>query len=192
MMGFNRRKFLKGIGAVSGTAVLGELIDWPGVRTLAQHIDLLLSAPLPVPEESGIDHLVVVMMENRSFDHLWGWMPGTNGKQAGLTYRDPLGFAHATHHLAGDYTGCGHPDPDHSFEGGRTQYDHRKMDGFLLDTKNDVYSIGYYTEIDRPFHNSLARQYTVCDRYHCSILGPTFPNRMFSHAAQTDRLINSF
>ena len=191
-MGSNRRKFLRGMGAVSGAAVLSRFIDLPGFRTLAQQIELLAATPLPQPEQSGIDHLVVVMMENRSFDHLFGWMPGTNGKQAGLTFNGPSGFPHATHHLAGDFTGCGHPDPDHSYEGGRTQYDNRRMDGFLLDTKNDVYSLGYYTEPDRPFHNSLARHYTVCDRYFCSILGPTFPNRMFSHAAQTDRLTNSF
>src|SRR5262249_22517670 len=68
----------------------------------------------------------------------------------------------------------------------------RRMDGFLTDTVNDDYALGYYTEADRPFHNSLAKNFTVCDRYFCSILGPTFPNRMYSHAAQTDRLSNTF
>ena len=43
---------------------------------------------LPSPGLSGIDHVVVVMMENRSFDHFLGWLPGADGRQAGLTYID--------------------------------------------------------------------------------------------------------
>jgi phospholipase C len=65
------------------------------------------------------------------------------------------------------------------------------MDGFLRDTANDIYSIGYYGEKDIPFYAALARHYTTCDRYFPSILGPTFPNRIFLHAAQTDRLSNT-
>src|SRR5262245_8974791 len=183
----NRRKFIKDIAKISGAAVLSNL---PGAKGFARNLDLLQS--LPTPSESGIDHIVVVMMENRSFDHFFGWIPGADGKQEGLTFKDAAGIAHHTHHLAGDFTGCGHPDPDHSYSGGRIQYDNHKMDGFLIDTENDDYALGYYTEPDRPFYNSLARHYTVCDRYFCSILGPTFPNRMFSHAAQTDRLSNTF
>src|SRR6185503_10831831 len=56
---------------------------------------------------------------------------------------------------------------------------------------NDQYAIGYYVEADRPFFNTLAREYTVADRWFASILGPTFPNRIFQHAAQTDRLDNT-
>jgi phospholipase C len=66
------------------------------------------------------------------------------------------------------------------------------MDGFLRSGKNDEYSIGFYQECDRPFYSALARHYTTLDRYFCSILGPTFPNRFFMHAAQTDRLSNTF
>lgn len=190
-MGSNRRTFLKGLGVVSGAAALSGMIKFPG-STLAQQIESIAGKTLPSPGQCGIDHLVVVMMENRSFDHLFGWIPGALGKQAGLTYRDSSGVAHKTSHLAPDFTGCGHPDPDHSYEGGRVQYNDKRMDGFLLDTENDIYAIGYYTQNDRPFHNSLALEYTVCDRYFCSILGPTFPNRIFSHAAQTDRLSNTF
>jgi phospholipase C len=191
-VGSDRRNFLKGLGFVSGAAALTKLSEFPGFTTLAQEIESLERKKLPPPAKSGIDHLVVVMMENRSFDHLFGWIPGALGKQAGLKFRDAAGVTHRTFHLAPDFTGCGHPDPDHSYEGGRIQYNHKRMDGFLLDPANDTYAIGYYTEADRPFHNSLARAYTVCDRYFCSILGPTFPNRMFSHAAQTDRLSNTF
>src|SRR2546423_14187588 len=43
---------------------------------------------LPAPEASGIEHIVLVMMENRSFDHFLGWLPGANGRQAGLLFTD--------------------------------------------------------------------------------------------------------
>jgi len=130
------------------------------------------------------------MMENRSFDHLLGWLPTADGRQAGLSYEDSAGQQHDTYALAPDFTGCGHPDPDHSYNGGRTEYAGGAMDGFLR-ADQDEYAIGYYEEADRPFFSALARHYTTLDRSFCSILGPTFPNRMFLHAAQTDRLTNT-
>jgi hypothetical protein len=132
------------------------------------------------------------MMENRSFDHFLGWLPNADGRQEGLTYLDGAGTAHPTHPLAPDFTGCGHPDPDHSYAGGRVQYDGGAMDGFLRSGANDEYAIGFYVEEDRPFGSALARNYTTLDRSFCSILGPTFPNRFFLHSAQTDRLSNTF
>ena len=138
-------------------------------------------AILPPPERSGIEHVVVVMMENRSFDHFLGWLPNADGKQAGLSYLDQSGAARPTHHLAGDFTGCGHIPPDHTFQGGRIQYSAGKMDGFLR-SGNDTFSIGYYEEQDLTFFGALARRYTTLDRYFCSFLGPTFPNRIFLHS----------
>jgi phospholipase C len=146
--------------------------------------------PLPAPDASGIEHLIVVMMENRSFDHLLGWMPGANGKQAGLTYLDRQGEAHRTYPLT-TFVGCSHPDPDHSYAGGRSEVDDGKMDGWLRTTTNDTFSIGYYLEEDLPFFSALVRNFTTLDNYFASILGPTFPNRVFQHAAQTDRLSNT-
>ncbi len=166
--------FGQGVGGRPGDALAGE------------------SALLPPPELSGIDHIVVLMMENRSFDHLLGWLPNADGKQAGLTYVDVDGRAHDTHALAPELTGCGHPDPDHSYAGGRVQLNGGAMDGFLRSGANDEFAIGYYVEEDRPFFNALARNYTTLDRSFCSFLGPTFPNRFFLHAAQTDRLTNTF
>jgi phospholipase C len=87
--------------------------------------------------------------------------------------------------------GCGHPDPDHSWSGGRVAYNDGLMDGFLRAGANDTYAIGYYVEADRPFFNAFARAYTTCDAFFSSILGPTYPNRIFQHAAQTDRLDNT-
>ena len=103
---------------------------------------------LPPPGLSGIDHIVVVMMENRSFDHFLGWLPGADGKQAGLSLRRPRRRRRTrTHHLT-DFQGCGHPDPDHSYEGGRVQYNGGSCDGWLRAGENDEFAIGYYTQAD--------------------------------------------
>jgi len=147
---------------------------------------------LPQPARSGIEHVVVLMMENRSFDHFLGWLPDANGKQAGLSYPDRAGHLQPTHHLAPDYQGCGFNDPDHSFEGGRVEYDNGRCDGWLRAGTNDVYSIGYYTQPDLAFLGQIAPRYATPDHYFAAILGPTFPNRIYQHAGQTDRLSNTF
>src|ERR1051325_7294316 len=150
------------------------------------------STGLPKPGKSGIEHIIVVMMENRSFDHLLGWLPGADGEQAGLIYVDSAGISHATYPLAPDYQGCGHSDPDHSYAGGRVEYDGGACDGWLRAGSNDVYAIGYYTQNDVAFLAQAAPGWTAFDRYFAAMLGPTFPNRFHMHAAQTDRLSNTF
>jgi phospholipase C len=148
------------------------------------------NAALPNPASSGIQHVVVVMMENRSFDHLLGWLANANGRQAGLTYSDSSGRAQSTERLS-YYVACGHPDPDHSYSGGRSEYDSGNMDGWLRTSTNDSFCIGYYEEADLPLLGTLARNFTTLDNYFPSILASTFPNRLFQHAAQTDRLSNT-
>jgi phospholipase C len=147
-------------------------------------------APLPSPSGSGIDHIVVVMMENRSFDHYLGWLPGAAGKQSELSYTDRYGVRQSTHHLQ-DTQGCGHPDPDHSFEGGRIEYNQGACDGWLRAGDNDAFSIGYYLPEDLAFYRAAAPYWTVCDQYFSAIMAETYPNRFYQHAAQTDRIHNS-
>jgi len=185
-MKIDRRELVKRSLIASGAAAFG-----PAWRFGDSLLKDQAQPTLPNPADSGIQHIVVVTMENRSLDHLLGWLPNIDGKQGGLTYIDAAGVPHQTHSLSGDYTGCRHPDPDHSYDGARIEYDGGRMDGFLRDTNNDVYCIGYYGEADIPFYGALARHFTTCDRYFPSILGPTFPNRLFLHAAQTDRLSNT-
>src|ERR1700723_3370400 len=168
----SRRDFLRGVAGVSGAAIAGSVI---GDKLIANEPSSL--PELPAPSESGIDHIVVVMMENRSFDHFMGWLPGARGKQAGLKYPDSNGNLQGTYHLT-SYTGCGHPDPDHSYAGGRDEYDNGKMDGWLRTTTNDLYCIGYYEEADLPFWGGFARNFTSLDNYFPSILSSTFPNRV--------------
>jgi phospholipase C len=145
---------------------------------------------LPAPGRSGIDHIVVVTMENRSFDHLLGWLPGANGRQAGLTYVDAAGAPHDTFPLAPDFQGCGYADPDHSYDGARVEFNGGACDGWLRAGRNDVFSIGYYRQQDLPFFGQAAPRWTVCDNYFAAILGPTFPNRFYLHSGVTDRLEN--
>jgi phospholipase C len=138
-----------------------------------------------------LEHVIVVMMENRSFDHFLGWLPGADSKQAGLMYQDGFGISHPTHALAPDYQGCAHPDPDHFYEGGRIEYADGRCDGWLLAGENDEYAIGYYTRKDLSFLGKHARHWSSFDRYHSAIMAETFPNRIYQHAAQTDRLTNT-
>ena len=134
------------------------------------------------PAASGIEHVVLVMMENRSFDHLLGWLDGADGRQAGLTYKTSAGVAEKSHPLAPDFQGCTHPDPDHSYQGGRVEYDGGACDGWLRAGSNDDFAIGYYKNRDLAFLGRAAPQWTAMDRYFAAIMAETYPNRIYQHA----------
>lgn len=183
----SRRAFLRrAAGLVAGAALTRSLPDRGRAASANGR-----NKELPKPNKSGVEHIVVVMMENRSFDHLLGWLPNADGKQAGLNYVDRAGVTVPTYPLAPDFQGCGHPDPDHSYAGARVEYNNGLCDGWLRAGSNDVFSIGYYTQPDLPFLGAAAPAWTTCDRYFASILAGTFANRVYQHAAQTDRLDNS-
>jgi phospholipase C len=92
-MKLDRRDFLRGAALTSGAAFLKPTV---GLTSAAQLPEVEADAALlRSPEESGIEHVVVVMMENRSFDHFLGWLPGADGKQSGLTYLDSAGTQHS-------------------------------------------------------------------------------------------------
>jgi phospholipase C len=181
-----RRQLLAAAAGAAATAALGPqaLPVAAGTRPRPQ-----VYPKLPDPAASGLDHIVVVCMENRSYDHYLGWLKGGDGRQAGLRYRDDHGQVHLTHHLL-DRSGCGFNDPDHSFTGGRTQFANGRLDGFRKGD-NDDFALGYYTEADLPFYGPLLKHASTYDRYFCSILGPTYPNRFYTHAAATDRISNT-
>jgi phospholipase C len=179
----SRRRFLGTAAAAVASA---------GPLAAAARGALASSSRLPNPARSGIDHVVVVMMENRSFDHIMGWLPGADGKQAGLSYVDAAGVSHSTFPLAPEFQGCAYADPDHSYDGSRVAWNNGACDGWLRAGKNDVFSIGYYNQTDLPFLGRAAPAFTACDRYFAPILAPTFPNRFYLHAGVTDRLENTF
>ena len=158
----------------------------------AEHALTQSSAKAAAKTAQHIQHVVVLMMENRSFDHFLGWVAGADGQQAGLSYVDRSGTSHATYPLAPDFQGCLHPDPDHSYAGGRAEYDGGRNDGWLRAGANDEYAIGYYRQADLPFFGQAVPEWTTFDRYYPAILSETFPNRIYQHAAQTDRISNTF
>src|SRR6266481_9262814 len=109
-MSASRRTFLRTLAsATSALAISQDPVD------AQRALEGTEAATLSSPWSTGIEHIVVVTMENRSFDHFLGWVPGADGKQAGLSYTDSKHAVHSTYALAPDYTGCGHPDPDHSY-----------------------------------------------------------------------------
>ena len=176
-----RREFLQRTAVTAGLAAgLGTVLD-PDVL-LAEAAAKQRRRKLPSPRNLPIDTFVVLMMENRSFDHYLGWLPNADGKQAGLTYIDEEGRTGTTRRFAPDFQGCDHPDPSHSWNGGREQMNGGRMDGFLRG-RNDEFAISYYTKEDLPFISHAASASTAYDRFFCSVLGPTFPNRYYMHAA---------
>jgi len=172
----DRRRFLIAAAGAGGAVLLGSELTRP--------------ARAAAPSSTGIDHIVVVTMENRSFDHFLGWLPGADGLQSAkrrfpTAHGEMVGNSHLTETM-----GCAHPDPDHSYEGGRFQLDGGRLDNFARGN-NDDFAVGYYTAADRPFMSRLALNYTTCDRYFCGIMAETYPNRFYTHSGRTDRLHNT-
>jgi phospholipase C len=181
-----RRQFIAGVAAAAAGA-----IGLPGCSGSAP-VSGTAVGMLPAPADAGFDHIVVVMMENRSFDHYLGWVPGADGRQAGTTLKDSIGKSYNSYDLAPSYQNTNLADPDHSYAGGRTEINDGKMDGFLLtQPAGDTFPIGYYAADSLPFFKGCVDNWTICDRYFCSILGPTTPNRFYMHAGQTDRKTNT-
>jgi phospholipase C len=86
------------------------------------------------------------------------------------------------------YKGCGHPDPGHGWNSGRAQL----LGGFLADgSDNDEFALTYFNQGDLGFIHEAARQYTTYDRYFCSVLASTWPNRYYKWSAQSGGLKNN-
>ena len=190
MNDLSRRGFLTGAtGAATfaGLAALGLSACGSSGKTGSSDQTTAQTLALPDPKKAPFDTVVVVMMENRSFDTMLGWLPGANGKQAGLSYLDSTGKSYDTWHLAPDWQGCQFQDPFHLWQSVATQFDDGKVDGFLqTQPVGDQFPIGYYVEQDLPILSTLAQNYTVFDNYYCSMLGPTWPNRLYQLCATTD------
>ncbi|MGZ4690335.1 MAG: alkaline phosphatase family protein [Acidimicrobiia bacterium] len=198
-----RRDFLKRAGLIAGAATVGGgLVSACSGRSPKPTFDSVLNHS---PKESGIDTVVIVMMENRSFDHYFGWLAsdaeyvdagrrryGKTFKVVAknkLSYPDPLGQEIPTAHLAISteepvpFRGCDHPIPGHGWNSGRAQRDR----GFLgRDSGNDEYALGYYERDDLALYRELVRRFTTCDRWHSSLLAGTFPNRQYVHSATSE------
>ena len=154
---------------------------------------------------AGLDnlkHIVVLMMENRSFDHMLGFAATPNWQIDGLTgdekNRDSVGeFAPVSDDArdSGDFT----PDPGHALFDTLTQLygdastpvnQNPSMNGFVLSYEGKTHNSNNAHRIMKcfkpekvPVLTQLARQFAVCDRWFSSIPGPTFPNRAFAHGS---------
>ena len=178
---WRRRDFLARTAALAGVAGLATALPSDTVLSLAA--GRKAHRKFPSPRNMPLDTVVVLMMENRSFDHYFGSFPGADGKNKGLSYPGADGEPHPTHYLPPDYQGCGFEDPDHSWEGGRLQYRGGKLDGFY--EASDSFALGYYRNKDLGFLTPAARAYMTYDRYFCSILASTYPNRHYMISAQS-------
>jgi len=150
----------------------------------------------------NLKHIVVLMMENRSFDHLLGFAATPNWQIDGLTgaerNRDSTGeFATVSNDAAfsGDFT----PDPGHALFDTLTQLygdastpvnQNPTMNGFVLSYEGKTHNSPNAHRIMKcfkpekvPVLTQLARQFAICDRWFSSIPGPTFPNRAFAHGS---------
>jgi phospholipase C len=183
--GIRRRDALKTMGGIAGAATLGKVLPGCGGGD---------DGPV------GITTIVLLMMENRSYDHYFGARAlqglGGNGLSAGMMNLNRLGAEVPIFEVGGQTSVCV-LDPPHGWEGSRAQVNGGAMDGFLVDYQNahdsdsltDV--MGYLTRDHLPVSWALADAYTTCDNYFCSVLGPTWPNRMYWHTGTSQGITDN-
>ncbi|MFG3002550.1 phosphocholine-specific phospholipase C [Streptomyces calvus] len=181
----NRRRFLQLAGATTAFSALSASIE--------------RAAALPANHRSGsiedVEHIVVLMQENRSFDHYFGKLRGVRG------FGDPhpaapAGGRSVWHQTTEDGTEVlpFHPQADdlgmqfleglpHGWSDGQDAYHDGTYDRWL--PAKGTTTMAYLTREDIPFHYALADAFTVCDAYHCSFIGSTDPNRYYMWSGHT-------
>ena len=136
---------------------------------------------------SDLKHVVILMQENRSFDHYFGTLSGVRGfgdKQA-LTYQNGHSIfqqpdaarTDGGYLLPYNLTDQTDGDLDHSWDG-----DHQARNGGAWNNwvaAKSEETMGYFTRTEIPFQYALADAFTICDGYHQAIMAPTSPNRMY-------------
>ncbi|KNB50016.1 phosphocholine-specific phospholipase C [Streptomyces caatingaensis] len=186
----SRRRLLgSAAGAVGGAAL--ALLP-PSVRRA------VAAGPARRGSLRDIRHVVMLMQENRSFDHYFGTLSGVRG------FADPdalrLSTGRSVFHQPDPQNPKGYllpfrldtrrtsaqaiPSTSHAWSVQHEAWNGGKMDRWLpahrkADGKNGPYVMGYHTREDIPFQFALAEAFTLCDAYHCSVLGPTWPNRLY-------------
>ncbi len=185
-----RRRLLRNSARLAAAAFASSLLP-PNVRRA-----------LADPPSSGsfrdIKHVVLLMQENRSFDHYFGTMAGVrgfddanalllpNGKS--VFYQpdaeNPEGYLLPFHLDTRKTSAQKIPSTSHAWSVQHESWNGGKMDRWLeahrkADGENGPYVMGYHTRADIPFQFALAEAFTICDAYHCSVFGPTWPNRMY-------------
>jgi phospholipase C len=189
--GLTRRQILQA-GVAAGAAALSS-------DPLVQLASAAVTPPLG--KLSDIEHVVILIQENRSFDHYFGTYSGVEGygspaakavyEQAGYAAPGYEGKLLPFHMSPGDTAQC-YPDITHSWQPQHTCWDSGAMDKFVSThvaaegEAAGAATMGYYEKTDIPFYRALANAYTLCDHYHCSVIGPTDPNRLYSMTGTID------
>jgi phospholipase C len=140
-----------------------------------------------------VEHIVVLMLENRSFDHMLGYLSleGGRGDVDGLQAEfanEHDGRSYPVHHL--DSTAIA-DDPDHSGDAVDLQLGGGGMSGFVESFAKTLADrgvrdadpgrvMGYYSAGDVPVYDHLAREFAICDRWFSSVPGATWPNRLYA------------
>jgi len=172
-----RRDFLKlAAGAAAGAGSLSPVI--------AKALDLPARGGTGTIQD--VEHVVILMQENRSFDHYFGTLRGVRGygdpRPIRLPNGDPVWLQPSRDGAVGPF----HLDAkttsaqsikslDHSWKGTNARWRHH--DAWIA-AKGPM-TMGHFTRADVPFYHALADAFTICDGYHASIFGPTSPNRLF-------------
>jgi phospholipase C len=178
-----RRKFLRQSVGILGAA--GAISVLPSAIRRA----LAVGAQVETGTIQDVKHIVILMQENRSFDHYFGTMRGVRG--FGDRFPIPLASGKAVwfqsdgakeippYHLDTETSSALLvPDTPHKFPDAQAAWNQGKY-GKWPQYKTE-YSMGHYKRADIPFQFALAETFTICDGYHCSVTGSTDPNRIVS------------
>lgn len=140
------------------------------------------------PKVGSVEHIIVLMYENRSFDHFLGALKLVEGRDvdgldASMSNRGRDGTAYTPQHTD---ESCVY-DPPHSWGSSHDQFNGGANDGFVREYEDSGSPypgevMNYLDRTDLPITYALADAYAVCDRYFCSVMGPTWPNRHYGHA----------
>jgi phospholipase C len=172
--------------SAAGAAALGTL-----PTTLSQ----ALAIPAARRSLGAVRHVVVLMQENRSFDHYFGALAGVRGfddasalrlRDGATVFEQPDGAARVLPYRL-DATRGNAPcalDLDHSWEGTHRAWNSGRWDDWV--GAKSASTMGHMTRADIPYHYALADAFTVCDHYFCSVMGPTNPNRLYLWSGTLD------
>jgi phospholipase C len=135
------------------------------------------SGSVDVGTQWPIKRVIFLMLENRSFDHLFGQFPGVEGATSGVNRGVEVPLIHAPQWMPGDLP---HDPPAavNSVNGGA-------MDGFAIEPVSDVFAYSQYLEQDIPNYWHWAREFVLSDNFFASVAGPSYPNHLYMIAGQS-------
>jgi phospholipase C len=151
--------------------------------TVGATASLLLRAHAATGTIQDVQHVVILMQENRSFDHYFGSLKGVRGfndpnalvfQNGNTDFYQPQGAGFV---LPFHITAQCLNDIDHSESSGDAAWHFGKWDQWI--PAKGPATMAHYTRDDLPFYYALAEGYTICDEYYSSVLGPTYPNRLY-------------